>query len=567
MCQKILAGHESGANAATGLIEVRVDQVALGLEPNRILEAAVDAGLTKSNVEVTVAYPSHCFNTRASSSGQSSHYKITPEAANWGLLVAQPGAGFASTIHFERFACPFRLLLTDDPRLANSGAVGMLTLPASRSQLCEALLSGKTSIRPAVSVQVLLSGRIRPFVSARDVTLEMLRLGIEERIKAVFAKSEAPVVLEFGGPSCKFLSMGDRAILAAIAPQLGAAAALFESDDKTDTFLRNQRRSKAHRTLTADPGAPWEDVISIDLASVSPLVMDEHQKVRPVRELEGRAIDQVLLGGDSGVSLRDFLAVAALLKSKRVATGVDFLLCTPDRQTLEVLTSGPLADLVATGARVLEPDARVLTGEFYAPSADDRALKTCDHHGQPWGMIASAETLALAVATGEIGDPRHFKRPVRISVPRTLPTDDVLILRGGPRGRGRASERPAPLSTRLPWNGSIDLTVTLKRGDLSGPSVFVAESLEDIRWISESATAPPQLRAVIAQHIPAATASVLADMGVLALRANKETIKRVGAAHCVHVPEQPASGGERISIHLDDETDSLDFLDFEPVHK
>jgi aconitate hydratase len=309
---------------------------------------------------------------------------------------------------------------------------------------------------------VLLSGRIRPFVSARDVALEMLRLGVKERVGAVFEKCQAPVVLEFGGPSTQFLTVGDRSILAAMAPHLGAAAALFESDEKTDAFLRMQRRSKAHRALSSDPGAPWEDIVSLDLASVNPLVMDEEHNVRPVRDLEGRAIDQVLLGGDSGVSLRDYFAVAALIKSKRVAPGVDFLLCPPSRQTLEVLAAGPLADLVTTGARIVEPDARVLSGEFYTPDANDRALKTCDHRETPWGMIASAETVALALTTGDLADPRHFKRPARVAVPRVLPTDDVLIsrekeARSTTKTRQRLGERSSTPSQRLPASAEHSL--------------------------------------------------------------------------------------------------------------
>src|SRR5690606_12153611 len=134
MCQKILAGHESGTDASARLIEVRVDQVALSREPTRVLEAAIDAGLKKSQVEVAAAYPPRCVTTR--DANDNSSYRLPQDAVALGLTVAQPGAGFASAIHFERFASPFRLLLTDEPRLAHSGAAGMLSLPASRSQLC-----------------------------------------------------------------------------------------------------------------------------------------------------------------------------------------------------------------------------------------------------------------------------------------------------------------------------------------------------------------------------------------------------------------------------------------------
>jgi aconitate hydratase len=207
------------------------------------------------------------------------------------------------------------------------------------------------------------------------------------------------------------------------------------SDERTEVFLRDQRRSKAHRSLAPDPGAPCDDVVSIDLAGVDPLALDESGAVRTVRDLAGRKVSQVILGGDSGTTLRDLFAVALLLKSKRVPADVDFLLAVPSRQQLEVLTSsGALSDLVATGARLIEPDARVTDATLYPPRREGVSLRTADPpEGSTPFVVASAETLAYAVATGEIGDPRGFKRPVRVTIPRALPTDDVLIVRGGAR--------------------------------------------------------------------------------------------------------------------------------------
>lgn len=578
MSQKILAAHVEADESGTDLIEVRVDQVVLAREPHRILASAVKTGLTKSAVDVSVAYPSYCIATREEGVDAPSADRIPPEAVSLGFLVAQPGAGFAPPVHLERFSSPARLLLTDEPRLASSGAIGTLTLPASRSQLSAALRDGTTSVRPARSVQVLLSGRVRPFVSPRDVGLELLRLGVREIVQEVDARHQAPVVLEFGGPSCKFLSVSDRSILCAMAPQVGAAAALFGTDEKTETYLRNQRRSKAYRALCADSGAPWDAIISLDLAAVDPLIMDENRQVRPVRELEGRPIDQIFLGGDSGVSLRDFFAVAALLRSKRVSPGVDFLLCPPSRQMLEVLSAGPLPELIASGARLLEPDKRTLTGEFYTPVDEASYIKNCDHRSQPCGMIASPETLAYATFTGKLGDPRNFKRPVRVTVPRNLPTDDVLLsrgkeLKGGARGKGRIDTRVTE-GSELPrqsadlidafvmrkWNGPMDLEITTDTTELSGACAFVAESLDDVRWLAENATSRTEVRAVIAEHIPSATVSILSDLGVLALRADRETLDRFSLVKKLHIPESDRWRSGSVPLQIGGETVSLDWL-------
>src|SRR5439155_10530906 len=140
----------------------------------------------------------------------------------------------------------------------------MLTMVVSPGMLGQALAQGSIVIRPPRSVQILLSGRTRPFVCARDVALELLRRGLGEVIQRIEAQCHAPVVLEFGGPSARLLSVAERAVLCSIAPELGATAALFVSDEKTEVFLRDQRRSKAHRTLVPDPGAPCHEAISVD---------------------------------------------------------------------------------------------------------------------------------------------------------------------------------------------------------------------------------------------------------------------------------------------------------------
>src|SRR5690606_25255839 len=224
--------------------------------------------------------------------------RISRAALQYGMLVARPGIGFPAAVHLERFGSPARLALTDEPRLASVGGAGMLTLTVSPAQLGEALVDGSVLLRPQRSAQVLLSGKRRPFVCVRDVALELLRRGLAQSIRAVDEKYGAPVVLEFAGPSARLLSVAERAVLCALAPQLGAAGALFVSDEKTEVYLRDQRRSKAHRSLLPDPGAPCDDVITVDLSAIDPLIMDEAGEVRAVRELAGKPVYQVVIGGD-----------------------------------------------------------------------------------------------------------------------------------------------------------------------------------------------------------------------------------------------------------------------------
>jgi aconitate hydratase len=369
----------------------------------------------------------------------------------------------------------------------------------------------------------------------RDVALELLRRGLAEVIRKVDDEHRAPVVVEFAGPSARLLSVPERAVLCALAPQLGAAAAVFVSDEKTEVYLRDQRRSKAHRGLLPDPGAPCDDVISVDLSAVDPLVMDEQGVVRPVRELAGKPVHQVILGGDSGVSLRDLLAAAALLKSKRVPPRLDLLLAPPSRQALEVLAqAGALVDLIATGARLVEPDLRVITGGLYPAPPSGVSMRTYDPEPGTSDagrfVVASAETLAYAVASGQVGDPRSFKRPVRVTVPRSLPTDDVLVVRKG-KGKGKAEGDSArsqgPKSPALEgWKNATTLPLSSARAMPVEPSAMLLGTLDDVRWAARNAAdLAPMVRAVIARYIPSGTVPIFAGLGIVALAADDKTLQ------------------------------------------
>jgi aconitate hydratase len=433
MVQKILAGRASDPSLQDPRVAASVDQIALAKSPHAVLDEALARGLRRASAEAAVAYETTCVADGAppTTGGRAA-------LLAHGVVVARAGAGFPAPVHLERFASPARLCVTDEPRLASVGGIGMLALVQPAAHLGAALAGQTIDLAPPRSVHVLLAGRTRPFVCARDVALELVRRGLGDVVARAAGDHVAPVVVEFGGASVRLLSVGERAVLAGVAPHVGAAAALFPSDERTEVFLRDQRRSKAHRALAPDAGAPFEEVMQVDLGAIDPLVLDDAGKVRAVRELSGRPVSQVVLGGDGGVTLRDLLATALLLKSKRVPPGLELLFAPPTRQVLEVLAAeGALSDLIATGARIVEPDARVASGELYPPPSSGLALQSFDAPaaGMPRALVASPETLAYAVATGSLGDPRGFKRPVRVSVPRSLPTDDVLVVRGSARAR------------------------------------------------------------------------------------------------------------------------------------
>ena len=564
MTQKILSARTGNPSLASDLVEVHADQIVLARAPARALGEAIAAGMKKTSAEVAIAYDTRCvtdaspaLDTRSASGETLSH----------GVLVARAGVGFPAPVHLERFASPARLCVTDEPRLAGVGGIGMLTLVVPTSSLAQALAHGSVLVRPPVSVQVLLQGRLRPFVCARDVALELLRRGLGEVVRRVEEARGAPVVVEFAGPSARALSVGERSVLAGMAPQLGAAAALFVSDERTEVFLRDQRRSKAHRALVPDAGAPCAEALTVDLGAVDPLLLDERGQVRAVRDLAGQPVSQALLGGDSGVTLRDLFAAAILLKSKRVPPRLDFLVAVPSRQMLEVLAgAGALTDLIATGARLVEPDVRVVTGELYAPPPSGVAMRTCDPEphgsGVRGAVIASAETLAFAVATGEVGDPRAFKRPVRVTVPRALPTDDVLVARKTERGEGgvkKGEPARAVLRREAPevfpaWKAAqtfdlvnrASLESHLGSNGRSGVAALCA-TLDEVRDLA--ARAPEiahSVRAVLAPFIPSGLVTLLSAAGIMALRVDAAAAKKLEGQKTILLPA-PSQWAERES--------------------
>jgi aconitate hydratase len=594
MAQKILAGRCADPTLSGSMVEVKVDQIVLARAPRRAFAEGLHAGLKKTSAEVAIAYDGVCVTDAGGSATGIGAVGpgVMAEMLGHGILVARPGVGYPSAVHLERFASPARLCVTDEPRLAGVGGVGMLSLVVAPGLLGQALAHGTVWIRPPRSIQVLLSGRVRPFVCARDVALELIRRGLGEAVRKVEEQHRAPVVIEFAGPSARLLSVSERAVLSAIAPQLGAVGALFVSDERTEVFLRDQRRSKAHRALAPDAGAPCDDVLNVDLGAVDPLVQDETGQVRAVRDLAGRPVSQVVLGGDSGVTLRDMFAAAALLKSKRVPARLDLLLAIPSRQMLETLASaGALTDLIATGARLVEPDARVMSGALYPPPQQERgegdgpvasvasaglSVRTCDPEprsaSQAPFVVASAETLAYAVATGEIGDPRAFKRPVRVTVPRALPTDDVLVVRERRAAEGAAKKEkapPAPVATPSPWKAAQTLdvvdgaafaalvgpAVSLGQGAQNGkgaspakPVAVVCATLDEVRQVAaRAADVASTVRAVIAPFIPSGVVAVLSGVGIAAIQidlAAVKALKETKGARAIALPA-PAQWAEK----------------------
>jgi aconitate hydratase len=235
---------------------------------------------------------------------------------------------------------------------------------------------------------------------------------------------------------------------------------------------------------------------------------------------------------------------------------------------LEVLAkSGSLVDLIATGARLVEPDHRVISAELYPPPSTGLSLRTFDPEpglAKPQRfVVASAETLAYAVASGQVGDPRSFKRPVRITVPRALPTDDVLVVRKVKgKGKGDSQERTAPgrpEPSSLAWNQEATLDVVAEKKTPERPSALLLSSLDDVRWAADrAASLVPNLRAVIAPYIPSGIIPIFAGLGVLALTCDGTVLRTLAKTTSVDLPNPTAwNGSDTISVSAAGQTIDL----------
>jgi aconitate hydratase len=425
MTQKLLNNSEAAGSCADELC-VEVDHVVLVLPLGSRLLESLSSIERAASLELAVAYDAQSTRDASSAALESQTFQ---ELRRLGFVRGKPGIGWPASVHLERFAAPSRIALSNTPAISALGGAGMLALRASDDQLLDVIATGHTRWRTPRILQIILSGRLGACVAARDVGFELLRRGIADKVTTLREAYGAPIVLEFSGPGVHSLTVHERALLTSMSEHLGADSAVAVSDDRTESFLRDQRRSKAFRQLTSDPGADCADAICLDLATVVPLVGLDPTAIHPASELGQWSVREVVIGADHSVGLRELLSAAAWFKTKRICTDVDVIVVPPTRQMTETLSAtGALSQLLSAGARLLEPDPRLISGELHRPPYEGTSLRTFAgplNSPGSWG-VASIDTLCTTAMTGVIQDPRT-RKPPRLSMPRELPVDDSLL--------------------------------------------------------------------------------------------------------------------------------------------
>jgi len=386
-------------------------------------------GIPRVRTKLSVSYVDHNM-LQTGFENADDHRFLQSIAAKYGIYFSRPGNGICHQVHLERFAVPGDTLLGSDSHTPTSGGLGMLAIGAGGLDVAVAMGGGPVYITAPKVVLVRLSGRLQPWVSGKDIILELLR--------RLTVKGGVGRVFEYGGPGVESLSVPERATITNMGAELGATTSIFPSDERSREYLRAQKREKVWRPLTADPDAEYDEVIEIDLDTLEPLVAapSSPDAVVPVREVAGTKVVQVCVGSCTNSSFHDLSIVATVLKGHKVHPEVSVTVTPGSRQVFTMIArSGALADMIEAGARILESACGPCIGMGQAPPTDGVSLRTFNRNfpgrsGTPNDhvFLASPETAAATALRGVVTDPRDLGPMPHIEVPGEYVIDDDLII-------------------------------------------------------------------------------------------------------------------------------------------
>jgi aconitate hydratase len=398
------------------------------------------------------------------------HRYLQGVAAKHGIVFSRPGNGICHQLYLERFARPAFTLLGSDSHTPTAGGMGMIAIGAGGLDVAVAMAGEPFYLEMPSILGVKLAGALSPFVSAKDVILELLRI--------LSVKGGVDKILEYFGPGVRTLSVPERGTITNMGTETGATTSVFPSDEATRAFLRGQGREDQWLGLKADDGMRYSEVLEVNLKDIEPLIALPHSpdNVRTVSEVEGTPVGQVCIGSCTNSSLRDLKMVVALLKDKKVNNNVSLTISPGSRQVLENLTaSGELAHLIKAGARILENACGPCIGIGQAPPTNGVSLRTFNRNflGRSGTQsakvyLASPETAVASALHGEITDPRKLGKYPELSLPEKFMINDNMLI--FPTEKARATEivrgpNIKPLPNFKPMPDRLGGEVLLKLGD------------------------------------------------------------------------------------------------------
>ena len=473
IAQKIIASHLVRGDMTPGSeIALRIDQTLTQDATGTMAYLEFETmGIPRVRTELSVAYVDH--NTlQCGFMNADDHQYLQSVAAKYGVRFSRPGNGICHQLHLERFGKPGKTLIGSDSHTPTGGGLGMLAFGAGGMDVAVAMGGGAYYINMPKLYKVELTGKLNPFVSAKDAALKILEI--------LSVKGGVGAIIEWGGPGVETLTVPERATITNMGAELGATTSIFPSDEQTRIFLAAQGREEDYIPLASDPDAEYDRIIPINLSELKPMIACPHSpdNVVEVSALKDVKVDQVCIGSCTNSSLVDMLKVAAILKGKTIAPGVNLSISPGSRQVLSMLAScGALNDILASGARLLECACGPCIGMGFSPNSGGVSLRTFNRNflGRSGTKdanvyLVSPETAAASALAGYICDPTTLPPIPEIKLPDHFVVDDSSVLQPLPPAEAADAEvlrgpniKPFPKGT--PVSDSIRAELVLKVGD------------------------------------------------------------------------------------------------------
>ena len=473
LAQKIIRAHLLHGDMTPGSeIALRIDQTLTQDATGTMAYLEFETmGIPRVRTELSVAYVDH--NTLQSGfENADDHRYLQTVAKKHGVWFSRPGNGICHQVQLERFGKPGKTLIGSDSHTPTGGGIGMLAFGAGGMDVAVAMGGGAYYITMPKMFKVNLTGTLRPYVTAKDISLELLRI--------LSVKGGVGAIIEWGGPGIAALSVPERATITNMGTELGATTSIFPSDDVTRAFLAAEGREADFIPLASDPDARYDRIIDIDLNTLQPMIACPHSpdNVVPVETLAGTKVDQVCIGSCTNSSLFDMLKVAALLKGRTIAPGVSLSISPGSKQVLTMLSDcGALTDILASGARLLECACGPCIGMGFSPNSGGVSLRTFNRNflgrsgtKDAQVYLVSPETAVAAALTGTITDPRTLGPMPAVTLPERFRIDDSAVLPPAPADEADAVQvlrgpniRPFPKSR--PLADALTAGLVLKVGD------------------------------------------------------------------------------------------------------
>lgn len=431
VAQKIISEHlVSGKMISGEEIIISIDQTLTQDATGTMAYLEFEAlGVDRVKTKKSVAYIDH--NTlQTGPENADDHLYIQTVAKKYGIYYSKPGNGICHQVHLERFAIPGQTLLGSDSHTPTAGGMGMLAIGAGGLDVAVAMASGEYCIIMPRIVKVNLIGKLNPWVSAKDIILEIL--------KRVTVKGGVGKIFEYIGEGLKNLSIPQRATITNMGAELGATTSIFPSDESTFNFLKAQKREKDFFEIKANNGAIYDEEIEINLSQLEPLVACPHSpdNVVSVSSLKGFKVNQIIIGSCTNSSYSDLMKVAKILEGKTIAEHVSLAIAPGSKQVLAMLAqNGVLASLIISGARILECACGPCIGMGQSPLTNGVSLRTFNRNfeGRSGTLSAeiylvSPEVAAVSAINGYLSDPRDLGKPPIVKEPESFFVNDNLII-------------------------------------------------------------------------------------------------------------------------------------------